>query len=379
MARKKNRANFIGRLFDGVMLVLSGVAAIAMVCAYLAPLVDPNRLWIFAYAGLGAPILYLINLFLMLYWAIRWKAAFFLPLFVLLVGAPKIKTYYHFSSAAASEIKPLSDNRTVKVLTYNVEGFIDYDFESKKSTSTAREITDFIREQAPDIICLQEYQVIWRVPEDTLNRLLTAWPYRRVHYTQHDNQGRGVSGMAIYSKFRIAEEGTVDFDESSKSSLWVTAITPAGDSLRVICNHLESTYVGQEGVEFLEYENFTSEPEKTEQLRQIAGRLRRGFLKRAHQADTLAGLIASRGVPTVVCGDFNDPPMSYTYRTMRGDFGDAFESKGHGYGFTYKNLYRLMRIDYILPSPHWETLSYESPDVPWSDHNPVIATLRWRF
>ncbi|MDR0953996.1 MAG: endonuclease/exonuclease/phosphatase family protein [Rikenellaceae bacterium] len=377
--RKKNRANFIGRLFDGVMLVLSGMAAIAMLCAYLAPLVDPNRLWIFAYAGLGAPILYLINLFLMLYWAIRWKAAFFLPLFVLLIGAPKIKTYYHFSSAAANEIKPLRDNRTVKVLTYNVEGFMDYDPESQKSTSTAREITAFIREQAPDIICLQEFQATPRMPEDTLNRLLAAWPHRRFHYTVHNNRGNGVWGTAIYSKFRIAEEGTVDFEESRNGALWVTVLTPAGDSLRVFCNHLETTYVDRDNVEFFESEIFASDPDKTEQLRQIAGRLRRGFFKRAHQADTLARLIASREVPTVVCGDFNDPPMSYTYRTMRGDFGDAFESKGHGYGFTYKNLYRLMRIDYILPSPHWETLSYESPDVPWSDHNPVIATLRWNY
>ena len=92
----------------------------------------------------------------------------------------------------------------------------------------------------------------------------------------------------------------------------------------------------------------------------------------------MARLIASRNVPTIVCGDFNDTPGSYVYRKVRGNYRDAFEEKGNGFGYTYKGLYRILRIDYILHSEELETLDYESPDVPWSDHNPVKATLRFR-
>lgn len=372
MARKKG---FILGIVDLVVLVLTLGAAVGLIFAYISPSVDPNRGWLFAYAGLAAPILYLANLFLMLYWAIRWKPLFFLPLIVLLIGTPKIKSYYHFGAEKAIETGAPG---TIKVLTYNVEGFMQYNAETRRSASSARAIAGFIREQDPDIICLQEFQTTPGVPESAINDLLSDWPHRKIYYTITRRGQAGGYGSAIYSKYPIVRSDVLELEGNRKGSLWAEVLTPQKDTLRILCNHLESTYVRSDDLDFLQPENFANAADKSGQIRQIAGRLRRGFRVRAHQADTIAELIASRDVPTVVCGDFNDPPMSYAYKTIRAGYGDAFESKGSGYGYTYKKLYRLMRIDYILPSPHLETLSYESPDVPWSDHNPVVATLRMK-
>ncbi len=362
MARK----GLILRIIDGIMLAATFAAATGLLCAYLAPAVDPNRIWLFAYAGLGAPVLYLANLFLMLYWAIRWKAAFFLPLAMLALGVPKIGAYYHFGSEKPVETRM---SGTIKILTYNVEGFLHRDASARKTVSSARQIAELIGEHDPDVICFQEFQATPGMPLTAIDALLDKWPHREIYYT-----GRRY-GSAIYSKFPILRNEVLKIAGERKGVLWAD-VRAGDDTLRVVCNHLESTYIKNEDIDFLRPENFAEDPDKSGRIRTIAGRLRRGFRTRAVQADTIAALIASGDGPTVVCGDFNDPPMSYAYRTIRGDFSDAFEEAGRDYGFTYKKLYRLLRIDYILPSPHFEVLSYDSPDVPWSDHNPVIAVLR---
>ena len=367
------RGGFLWRIIDLVLICITLAVCAALILAYFAPRTNPNDAWLPAYPGLGGPILYIATFFLALYWAIRWRWIFFLPAILLLVGLPKIKLYYHFPFSKQYHEPEAQGN--IKVMTFNVEGFLDYDEKSRRSISTAREITAFIRESNPDIICMQEFQSTPNITEESLNGMLSDWPYRRMGYSI-EGAGGGRFGVALYSKYPITGSGHIHFEESNNGSLWADLLVGRRDTVRVICNHLETTYIDQNNVEFLNYYNFTNEIDKTGQIRQIAGRLRKGFRKRAGQADRVAELISSRELPTLVCGDFNDTPMSYSYRTIRGGFGDAFEEKGRGYGFTYKRLYRLLRIDFILPSPQLETLSYDSPDVPWSDHNPVVATFR---
>ena len=367
----KRRGGFVIRIIDLAVLVLTLAVVAGLIFAYMAPSVDPNRAWIFAYAGLAAPILYLVNLFLMLYWAIRWKPVFFLPALILLVGMPKVKLFYHFDRKPTEQTL----RGAITVMTYNVEGFLNTDRQTGKTTSTAWQIANYIKSVDPDIVCIQEFQSTHNIPEATINQWLSDWPHHRTSNTIAENK-RNVWGAAIYSKFPIVASQQVEFEGSSNGALWADVVVAKGDTVRVFSNHMETTYVKDTDLQFLQPENFAADPDKTGQIRKIAGRLRRGFRKRAHQADTLAQVIASRDIPTIVCGDFNDPPMSYVYRTIRNGFGDTFEDRGEGYGYTYKRLYRLMRIDYILRSSHFETLSYESPETDWSDHKPVIAVLR---
>ncbi len=57
---------------------------------------------------------------------------------------------------------------------------------------------------------------------------------------------------------------------------------------------------------------------------------------RAPQADTIAHEIAASPHPyIIVCGDFNDTPISYTHRTIAQDLDDAFTQSGRGLGISY--------------------------------------------
>ena len=79
----------------------------------------------------------------------------------------------------------------------------------------------------------------------------------------------------------------------------------------------------------------------------------------------------------ILCGDFNDTPMSYVYSQLKEELVDAFEQGGSGYGYTFRPMHGTLRIDYILHSPELETESYKvDEEVKLSDHLPVTARIK---
>ena len=61
-----------------------------------------------------------------------------------------------------------------------------------------------------------------------------------------------------------------------------------------------------------------------------------------HETGYSGGLYPSdvgcRGGPVILCGDFNDTPASYTYRTVKGDLTDGFRDCGSGFGYTLSSI-----------------------------------------
>lgn len=105
--------------------------------------------------------------------------------------------------------------------------------------------------------------------------------------------------------------------------------------------------------------------------------LHENFQKRAVQANLLNQLITTSPYPTLVCGDFNSLPSSYVYHTVKGDkLQDGFKTSGHGYMYTFKYFKHMLRIDYILHSPELKSMDYFSPDLSYSDHNPVVMRVK---
>ena len=97
---------------------------------------------------------------------------------------------------------------------------------------------------------------------------------------------------------------------------------------------------------------------------------------RAVQAQIIQGQLEKSPYPTIITGDFNDVPGSYTYRQIRGKMQDAFLAKGFGIGATYSNLSPTLRIDYIMADKHWQVKSWETVDENLSDHHMIMADLQ---
>ncbi len=80
----------------------------------------------------------------------------------------------------------------------------------------------------------------------------------------------------------------------------------------------------------------------------------------------------------IVCGDFNDGAMSYTYRTIGRRLDDTFVEAARGMTNTYRGFFNLLRIDFIMVDRGFEVQSYESPRLGVSDHYPVVSRLKIR-
>ncbi|MDP4224071.1 MAG: endonuclease/exonuclease/phosphatase family protein, partial [Bacteroidota bacterium] len=112
------------------------------------------------------------------------------------------------------------------------------------------------------------------------------------------------------------------------------------------------------------------------EIRSISSSLKRGFIARASQAEAVKVKIETSPYPVIVAGDFNDTPISYTYRTLGKGLNDAFVASGYGAGFTYKGNYPPNRIDYILYDNKLECRQFDIIKVRYSDHYPIIAYFR---
>ena len=99
--------------------------------------------------------------------------------------------------------------------------------------------------------------------------------------------------------------------------------------------------------------------------------------RRNAQADQLKTEIRSAGKPTIVCGDFNDTPCSYTYRTLSQGMQDAFLTAGEEWTGSFQPMGRWLRIDYLLCSKDWQVQHYQLMENPWSDHKMQLATLHY--
>ena len=230
-----------------------------------------------------------------------------------------------------------------------------------------------MRNLQADILCFQEFGINDEFGVDSIAAVLSDWPY---YYIPISPEGKNLLQLAVFSRYPIKEENLIVYPDSKNCSLWCD-IEINGRIIRLFNNHLQTTEVSQNKRK-LEKGLRTDDSQRVERaaLGLIDG-LHENFRKRAVQANTLKQLIAASPYPTIVCGDFNSLPSSYVYHTVKGDkLQDGFQTSGHGYMYTFKFFKHLLRIDYILHSPELNSTDYFSPDLTYSDHNPVVMRVK---
>lgn len=357
---------------DIIVAAITFVAATALLTAYFAPYISPVKSWIIAFAGLAAPILYVVNGFLILYWIIRWKRFAFIPIVVFLLGLGNLSLF--FRPTVSKEFDEERAKPPLVVMSYNVMGFGYEVDKGRKVSDNLRDIVGLVHETRADIVCFQEFRASTITAKETIDSLM-GLKHNVVNYRQK-NRDYGGWGVAIYSRHPIINSGVVEYPNSVNSSIWADVVVEA-DTIRVFNNHLQTTSVNTTEQEYISSHEYLGDTNREEKVRGIAAKLRNNFKIRAEQADSLAPLIQKSPYESVVCGDFNDTPLSYVYTKILGKrLIDPFRKKGHGLiSNTYKGLFNMFRIDYVLHSKKFMTVEYHSPSVQFSDHKPVIVGI----
>src|SRR4030042_1993229 len=149
-----------------------------------------------------------------------------------------------------------------------------------------------------------------------------------------------------------------------------------GDTLRIFNNHLQSIHLNSQNYIFLDSLRLRYNEQQLDEIMDISHRLKDAFVKRSQQADMISEKISASPYPVIICGDFNDTPVSYTYKKIKTGLSDSFIEAGSGIGNTYSGITPALRIDYILHNPGMTALCTERVRLRLSDHYPLITYLK---
>lgn len=358
--RRRNQRSAAGLIIDIFVGVITLVVVALFLTTLFVPLLDPRQHGEVSTLGLVAPIIYAMQAALTLYWIVRWRPFIAVVMvFVSLLGVFQLSLFYKLELRrvySEPNLKPRYDKKALKVMSYNVRSFIDDNRERQLDS-----IVKIIKAVNPDILCLQEMG--FSDIADSLLEPLKPMPH---------SLSRVNLSPAIYSRYPIIKASRMD---TLKNFVWADIVIKKDknneDTIRVFNNHLHSTAIRRDDSNYIENHEYL-EGDSLGKVHSMVKRLTENNRVRAEQADTLAALVAASPYPVIVCGDFNDTPVSYTYRTVARKLNDPYRKVGRGYSHTYRGFFDMLRIDYIFYSDEFEALSYEVVDS-WGLEQSVVG------
>jgi endonuclease/exonuclease/phosphatase family metal-dependent hydrolase len=350
-----------------ILLVVNAVFAFSLLVSYLAVIISPGAFVLPAFFGLAYPYLLLINIILVIIWVMLLRFEALISVVVIAIG------FTHFSNYIKLTRPSGDKSNTFKVLSYNVRLF-NY-FENKHGITSEKKVIEFLKSQKPDIICLQEFFLTGKpaVEESLMIDELGGRYYS--HMKVSESVKNRYYGIITLSKFPIIRRGEIIHTGSSSLSIY-TDVVIQNDTFRIYNNHLQSFRLMRMERSFIDEMTASDDKEAMNEVKSLSVSLKKGFVKRALQAQVVKDNISISPFPVIVVGDFNDTPVSYTYTKIRKGLHDSFLNSGYGAGFTYRGNYPPNRIDYILYNSPLINTYFEIIKVKYSDHYPIIAYFK---
>jgi len=253
------------------------------------------------------------------------------------------------------------------VLSYNVSVFNSYTNLETKKPHSSKNMRKWITENEATVQCLQEFYHVNGSPDfDMVKQLATQRGYAyHIGKTNLLNSPTGYFGLIILSKLPIIQRGELPFAHQEayyQRGIWIDVLR-GQDTVRIINVHLASVALNSE-----------------QDWYSVGKALANGFMNRAKQVECLTKFIADTPHKTILVGDFNDLPYSYSYQAIKRQLYNAFEMRGAGFGFTHEGFHSLppiLRIDNQFYGKGLACLAYQTCyEQRDSDHTPIIGMYK---
>ena len=346
--------------FRIILLVFNILAALGLIATTLAGIVPPSKSMLPSVLTYGFLPMLLLNILLAIVWALmrRWEA-------LISVGTILIRVTYigfFFQIGGTSEAPSREEHpEMVTLMSFNVHHFSGTEFVTSPKIEHGNAFLQLLREEKPDILCLQEYGAVANM---SINDSLKALGYI-YFYGARGNENP--HGTVVFSKLPIVSPKNIDNEKV------LMDIQHGKRTFRLCCVHMDSYQFNQD------------DRDDIERMRhgKIDSTSRRTFSKaketvRQHETEwktLLSPVVTGSSLPMLLAGDMNDIPGSWLYGQITDYLDDTYRDEGSGFGPTYIGSTPHFRIDMVFRSKEFSTLSYKRIETDISDHYPILVSL----
>jgi len=343
-----------------------------LLSANLSPFISPDVFWPISVLGLVMPAIILMNIFFLLLWIVLFRRYYFYSLIALMLSYSLILDHVQFNSSEPSTQEVLDNS--VTILSYNVCN-LSHNNTRISDKELRQKILEYTNGLKSDIICFQEFQTYPTYPINTVDIYKKGLGKKYVHSAPYlkKNIHKFLDLIVLYSKYSIVN--AKDFYMDGKSYGFYVDMKIQNQIFRVFNLHLESNHLGKEDYQIFTEKDASFDDEKRNRIFGLLEKLKKYSLKRSKQVRIIKKEILRSPYPTLVAGDFNDTPASYTVQYVARGLTDAFREKGSGYSNTYNGNLPPMRIDYLLFDAKLKVNSYEVLEADLSDHFPILVNF----
>lgn len=355
---------FIRHLIVNLITAAAVIIALSMLTVAYSDRVHPTTFHYIGCLGMTLPLFVAMNILsLLVLLTVKWKRAW-IPLAGFVLAYVPIRTFL-----------PLNIDREppegcIKLITYNVCGYTG----NGKYDNGLDTVTTYITAFDADIVCLQEDMSVKAKP---LERWQELYPYNdTVHVSSNEKY---VNAIGIHTRYPILKKERIEYESETNGSMAYFLLV-GSDTVIVVNNHMESTHLTvNDRKRYKEViDGNTDKKTVKEDAHLLIGKLSDGMALRAPQAEAVHQFVESHmQYPIIVCGDFNDTPISYVRHTMAKGMTDCFMERGCGPGLSYNQKGFHFRIDHIFCSPQltpYKCIVDSKMDA--SDHYPMLCWLK---
>ncbi|MFH0867342.1 MAG: endonuclease/exonuclease/phosphatase family protein [Bacteroidota bacterium] len=379
-AKKKGKGKFLIKLIFIINITFAVFLLLSCLAAYLSPAI----FWPVAFFGIAYPFLFIANFLFIIFWLIVRRKFALLSAIIILAGINNVFKLVQYSKVYdAAEMQD-----AIKVISFNVRNFDIYNYKKnwENNFTKKNQIFKFLSKEQPDILCFQEYvydTTHYFKTTDTLKQFLKA---KNPHiYFTTNSRNLNFFGIATYTSFPVIDTGSVVYKTVTGNICIYTDVLINTDTVRIYNVHLESIRLQSEDYVLAENqeENLKNIKDKQKEVtvkegsERILKRMKKAYVIRSPQSETVAEHISKCPYPIILCGDFNDTPTSYAYHNISSKLTDAFIESGNGTGQSYAGVYPSFRIDYIMHSKEFLSYNFETVYEEMSDHYPVKCFLKF--
>ncbi|MFA7494636.1 MAG: endonuclease/exonuclease/phosphatase family protein [Proteiniphilum sp.] len=232
--------------------------------------------------------------------------------------------------------------QSLKIMTYNIHRGQDAD-----NNDRLMEMAVFIKESGADIVGLEEVDsVCYRSGQVDQARILAEYSGMYYTFVRHFAFQGGAYGQALLSKYPITEVKNnrlpVVTDIPGQTTAFLTARINVSDKKSFLT-----------GVAHLDYRNAES---------------------RVKQAEIINDIYTDSDIPGILLGDMNAEPDTWEILIFKEKFQDTHPDDL----LTFPDGMPVKKIDYIFvdKSEKIEVTEHKVIDVSFSDHLPVLATIK---